>query len=198
MARAMGWMARSGAASSCWAMRPTSSGWRTCGPSACPAAMRRSRGRGGWRWPCCGSCTARPRWRWTTWRRSGRCRPVSAWCWARCCGAACSAPITTSAGRLFDGVAALLGLHQQVSFEGQAAMALEYAVDASEEGAYPLIVRSQRNSEELRGTQGTSEELGGIQRNCEELRGTPELPFPLEFPQFLPVSSPPSSWTGSR
>ena len=45
-----------------------------------------------------------------------------------------SAPVTTSAGRLFDGVAALLGLHQQVSFEGQAAMALEYAVDRARRG----------------------------------------------------------------
>jgi hydrogenase maturation protein HypF len=49
-------------------------------------------------------------------------------------------PITTSAGRLFDGVAALLGLHQQVTFEGQAAMALEFAVDAEVEDAYPLPI----------------------------------------------------------
>jgi hydrogenase maturation protein HypF len=47
-------------------------------------------------------------------------------------------PITTSAGRLFDGIAALLGLHQQTSFEGQAAMALEFIADESENGAYPL------------------------------------------------------------
>jgi hydrogenase maturation protein HypF len=53
-----------------------------------------------------------------------------------------SAPIATSAGRMFDGVAALLGLHPYVSFEGQAAMALEYAVDASEDGAYPLSLVS--------------------------------------------------------
>ncbi len=49
-----------------------------------------------------------------------------------------NAPVTTSAGRLFDGVAALLGLHQQVSFEGQAAMALEFAADRREHGAYPI------------------------------------------------------------
>ncbi|RMF00904.1 MAG: carbamoyltransferase HypF [Chloroflexi bacterium] len=49
-----------------------------------------------------------------------------------------NAPLTTSAGRLFDGVAALVGLHPRVSFEGQAAMALECAADPTERGAYPL------------------------------------------------------------
>jgi hydrogenase maturation protein HypF len=58
-----------------------------------------------------------------------------------------NAPVTTSAGRLFDGVAALLGLRQTVSFEGQAAMALEHLAergakgDACEAtGGYPLAV----------------------------------------------------------
>jgi hydrogenase maturation protein HypF len=49
-----------------------------------------------------------------------------------------NAPVTTSAGRLFDGVAALIGLHGAVSFEGQAAMALEFAAEAGERGAYPM------------------------------------------------------------
>jgi hydrogenase maturation protein HypF len=49
-----------------------------------------------------------------------------------------NAPITTSTGRLFDAVAALVGLHQQATFEGQAAMALEYAADVGVEDAYPL------------------------------------------------------------
>lgn len=51
-----------------------------------------------------------------------------------------NAPITTSAGRLFDGIAALVGLHQHVSFEGQAAMALEYAADVTAMDAYPLVL----------------------------------------------------------
>ncbi len=51
-----------------------------------------------------------------------------------------NAPITTSIGRLFDGIAALAGLQQQVAFEGQAAMRLEFVADALETGAYPIAL----------------------------------------------------------
>jgi hydrogenase maturation protein HypF len=47
-------------------------------------------------------------------------------------------PLTTSAGRLFDAVAALVGLGDHASFEGQAAMALEWAADPALRGRYPF------------------------------------------------------------
>jgi hydrogenase maturation protein HypF len=45
-------------------------------------------------------------------------------------------PLTSSAGRLFDGVAALIGLHYQLSFEGQGAMALEFALEGVKTAEY--------------------------------------------------------------
>jgi hydrogenase maturation protein HypF len=47
-------------------------------------------------------------------------------------------PVTTSAGRLFDGIAALIGPWQRSSFEGQAAMGLEFLADPGVADAYPV------------------------------------------------------------
>jgi hydrogenase maturation protein HypF len=57
-----------------------------------------------------------------------------------------NAPFTTSAGRLFDGVAALAGLHPRARFEGQAAMALEHAAcQVAADDPYPLPVAAERD-----------------------------------------------------
>jgi hydrogenase maturation protein HypF len=54
-----------------------------------------------------------------------------------------NAPLTSSVGRLFDVVASLLDLNQRMSFEGQAAMRLEFAALAAAQNtdeSYPFEV----------------------------------------------------------
>jgi hydrogenase maturation protein HypF len=90
-----------------------------------------------------------------------------------------NAPVTTSAGRLFDGVAALIGLQQRVDFEGQAAMALEFIAEEREAGAYPINIRSLGNSEELRGIRRA------LPLSSPSSPSSPEFPLVLDWQPLI-------------
>lgn len=60
-----------------------------------------------------------------------------------------NSPVTSSVGRIFDGIAALIGLKQKASFEGQAAMELEYITKDGIESSYTFDVMEKESQPRL-------------------------------------------------
>ena len=83
--------------------------------------------------------------------------------------------VSTSVGRLFDAVSAILGIRRQSSFEGEASMALEFAAEAYEQKKYEQQKYKQGNCEQRECEQQKKEyELQDIEV-VENLSGNEEL-----------------------
>lgn len=75
-----------------------------------------------------------------------------------------NAPLTSSVGRLFDGVSALLGIRNKINYEGQAAIELEMISASNCEEAYDYTITQDSTSDNANFSQFSTHYLIGYEK----------------------------------